>query len=92
MSAFKDQIDGVLLAPTLKRNQAEALDALKRAARPMTADELAEFMGKTIVSVRPRVSELRRLGKITPTGERRNSAYGQPSTVWQLRAERATAE
>jgi hypothetical protein len=73
------------LAPMLKKNQAETLAAFERAARPMTADELADFMGRTIVQIRPRVSELRRLGKIIPTGERRKSSFGQPSAVWKLR-------
>jgi len=51
----------------------------------MTADGLAKFMGKTIVSIRPRVSELRRLGKIVSTGDRRASSFGQPATVWMLK-------
>jgi len=80
------------LNPVLKKNQQEALDAFHRAARPVTADELAELMGKTIVSVRPRVSELRRLGKIVSTGERRASSFGQPATVWMLKPGDAEGE
>ena len=73
------------LAPALKKNQTEALNAFHRAGKPLTADELADFLGKTIVSIRPRVSELRRLGLIVPSGERRASSFGQASTVWKLR-------
>src|SRR5688572_14639832 len=36
-----------IIAPMLKKNQAEALEALHRAGKPLTADELADFMGKT---------------------------------------------
>ena len=80
------------LAPALKKNQTEALNALHRAGKPLTADELAEFLGKTIVSIRPRVSELRRLGLIVSTGERRASSFGQASTVWKLTPKDASAE
>ena len=73
------------IAPALKKNQTEAFNAFHRAGKPLTADELAEFLGKTIVSVRPRVSELRRLGLIVSTGERRASSFGQASTVWRLK-------
>lgn len=61
----------------------EVLEALK--AEPMTADEIAAAIDRPILSVRPRVSELRRLGSITTTGERRTNESGMTAHVWRLR-------
>jgi hypothetical protein len=47
-----------------------------------TADECAARLGIDILSIRPRFSELRRLGVLMPTAERRPSSRGTPSTVW----------
>lgn len=51
----------------------------------MTADEAAEILGESILSVRPRISELHKRGLIEPTGERRRSSGGKPSHVWRLK-------
>lgn len=52
---------------------------------PMTADEAAGAVGESILSVRPRVTELSRLGKIERTGERRRNVSGQSAAVWRAR-------
>lgn len=52
--------------------------------RPMTADEIAERLGRSPLSIRPRVSELRALGRIVATGERRRNASGMSAAVWAL--------
>ena len=49
---------------------------------PMTADEVAQVVEKSILSVRPRVAELVKLGKITDTGKRRANQSGKAATVW----------
>ncbi len=51
---------------------------------PLTADECAEKMGESILSIRPRLSELRLVGKIVATGERRKNASGKSAIVWQV--------
>jgi predicted ArsR family transcriptional regulator len=48
----------------------------------MTADECAAALGYDVLSIRPRFSELRRLGQIHATPKRRHSSRGIPSTVW----------
>lgn len=48
-----------------------------------TADECAARLGMDVLTIRPRFSELRRLGKIIPTDQRRPSSRGTPSTVWR---------
>jgi len=53
---------------------------------PMTADEVAELMEKSILSVRPRIAELVKLGKLTDSGQRRPNDSGKMATVWRLEA------
>lgn len=48
----------------------------------LTADETAGRMGLSILSVRPRVTELARLGKVRDTGERRANGSGRKAIVW----------
>ena len=47
-----------------------------------TADEVAEFLGETVLAVRPRFSELYAQGKIFDTGERRKNISGHAAIVW----------
>ena len=50
---------------------------------PMTADEVAETMEKSILSIRPRIAELVKLGKIEDSGNRRENESGKEATVWR---------
>lgn len=47
-----------------------------------TADETAEALDLSILTVRPRVSELRAQGRIVDSGERRTNASGRRAIVW----------
>lgn len=58
------------------------LQALSR--RPMTADEVAAAIGEDILSVRPRITELHRMGLAFKTDARRPSSNGKPQTVWSI--------
>tara|TARA_Y100000310_G_C20372672_1_gene664249 strand:+ start:391 stop:762 length:372 start_codon:yes stop_codon:yes gene_type:complete len=50
----------------------------------MTADECADVLGLSILTVRPRFSELRRMGRIKDTGDRRvNATSGKKAIVWE---------
>lgn len=61
------------------------LDAFKRTyPQGRTADEIATELDASILSVRPRVSELRRGGSLTDTGARRRNESGMTATVWRL--------
>jgi predicted Rossmann fold nucleotide-binding protein DprA/Smf involved in DNA uptake len=51
--------------------------------RPSTADEVAAAIGKTVLATRPRLSELRALGKIVETRDRRRNASGKMASVWR---------
>jgi predicted ArsR family transcriptional regulator len=49
----------------------------------MTADEVAEQIGQTVLAIRPRCSELRVMGLIEPSGERRQNISGREAHVWR---------
>lgn len=49
-----------------------------------TADEAASKLGESILSVRPRFSELRAGDAIIDTGERRRNESGRNAVVWRL--------
>lgn len=51
---------------------------------PKTADEVAALLGESVLSVRPRMTELRQLGRVEQFGERRTNASGQSAWVWRL--------
>lgn len=50
----------------------------------LTADETAGRMCCSILSVRPRISELYRMGLIQKTGERRKNGSGMAAAVWRV--------
>jgi predicted ArsR family transcriptional regulator len=51
----------------------------------MTADECAKAINETPFSVRPRFSELLKLGKIETTGARRKNESGHTADVWRVK-------
>ncbi len=54
-----------------------------------TSDEIAAKLGLSILYVRPRVSELKRIGKLSKTGLRRANSSGQSANVLRLRKSEA---
>ncbi len=56
-----------------------------RAAYPrgLTADQVAKLLGESVLTVRPRVSELRAANLIEPTPERRRNESGMTAAVWR---------
>jgi predicted ArsR family transcriptional regulator len=51
---------------------------------PMTPDECAQHMGESVLSIRPRFTELSRLKRIHRTGHRRANASGRSAHVWTI--------
>lgn len=72
-----DAVEGE--ADTLRRQSLEILRG-----GDFTADEIAERLCRSILSIRPRVSELRKKGLIEPTAERRPNRSGHSAVVWKL--------
>lgn len=53
-------------------------------AGPSTADEIANMTGETQFSIRPRCTELLRMGKIKDCGLRRKNSSGRNAKVWSV--------
>lgn len=49
----------------------------------MTADEIASLLHESILAIRPRITELNKMGLIKDTGERRKNASGRNAIVWR---------
>lgn len=73
-------LDMQVQAPTLRQS---CLDLLISGAE-LTADEIAEALDKTILAIRPRVTELSRQGLIEDTGTRRKNVSGKMAIVWRV--------
>lgn len=50
---------------------------------PMTADEMAEYLNRDKLSIRPRFTELLKQGLIFDTGIRRKNTSGKKAKVYQ---------
>lgn len=48
-----------------------------------TADEAASLLERSVLSVRPRITELGKVGRIMRTGARRENESGLKATVWR---------
>lgn len=69
-------------APAL---QALVINALRHAGDGgLTADECAARLGLNLLSIRPRVTELKAKGQVKDSGERRRNASGRRAIVWIL--------
>jgi DNA-directed RNA polymerase specialized sigma24 family protein len=84
--------------PTTSKDAARAVDSratilrhqvytaiLAAGERGLTADEVAAKLGISVLSARPRVSELAKAAQpwIVPTGERRKNESGLFAKVWK---------
>jgi len=65
-------------APMLR---AKAL-RMVRSSSGMTADEVAAALGVSILSIRPRMTELAHRGQIRDSGSRRRNVSGKSAIVW----------
>lgn len=54
------------------------------ASAGLTADEVADALGESVLSVRPRVTELAKQFKITDSGLRRPNRSGRNAIVWKV--------
>lgn len=71
-------------AEDMKPNAATLRSKVLRALGncPLTADECAAVLRQPVLSIRPRLSELRELGRIEDSGKRRRNASGKNAIVW----------
>lgn len=71
------------ITPTLNARQARVLNTLHM--QDMTPDECASKLGLSLLSVRPRFSELQAQGLIEQTGIRRRNASGMTANVYRVK-------
>ena len=69
------------IAPTAPMLRAKALAVVER-SNGLTADEVAGRLGLSILSIRPRLTELAQLGKVRGGGGRRKNRSGRNAIVW----------
>jgi predicted ArsR family transcriptional regulator len=67
-------------APDLRE---QCLRVLKASLTPLTADEVASVLDKSPLSIRPRLSELVRLGRIKEGPTRRRNKSGKMAATWE---------
>jgi predicted ArsR family transcriptional regulator len=72
------------MGSTANKMRAAVLAQIAQYSSGATADEIAKDLNLSVLSVRPRVSELKRLGEIKQTGGRRKNESGMTATVWQI--------
>lgn len=87
VAGFKATETSAEAARTIDASTCRALVlAALRKFGAMTADECAlRYLGYSILTVRPRFSELKALGQIEDSGQRRKNASGHKAIVWKVR-------
>lgn len=72
------------VAPIAGTLREQVLQIIASSQHGLTADEVAAKLNKSVLSVRPRVSELRRQGEIRQALTRGKNDSGMSATVWML--------
>lgn len=83
---FKDSDTSRAAAESMAHTAPVLRDMCLNALRwhgPATTDEAAERLGLSVLSVRPRFTELLHGGLIADTGTRRANASGRSAKVWR---------
>jgi predicted transcriptional regulator len=74
----------VAIAGTASKMREMALAQFALHPSGTTADEIAKDLNPSVLGVRPRVSELKRTGRIEQTGARRKNESSMTATVWRI--------
>lgn len=73
------------MKPTAASLRAACHGVLK-STHGLTADEVAGVLDESILSIRPRITELKEMGIVEDSGVRRLNASGKRATVWRVKA------
>jgi hypothetical protein len=77
------------IQPKTEALYADILTVLRLSgARGLTPDETAAMLGKSVLLIRPRFTELgpKHFNKIEKTGDRRTNESGMSASVWRIRS------
>lgn len=72
------------VAPRVVGRRLQILCGLAQLNKAVTGSEIAENLGLSILSVRPRLTELQELNCIFDTEVRRKNEFGNTEIVWQI--------
>lgn len=70
------------IAPKVETLREQALAVIRE--RPSTADEVAEAINESILNVRPRCTELSKLGLTMDSGLRRKNKFNRSCIVYKV--------
>ena len=71
----------------LSRTKKQILIELYKHPKGLTGSELSDLTGVTILTIRPRTSELKLLNLIIDTEKNKNNEGGKPESIYKLRSE-----
>ena len=71
----------------LSRTKKQILIELYKHPKGLTGSELSDLTGVTILTIRPRTSELKLLNLIVDTEKNKNNDGGKPESIYKLRSE-----
>jgi len=75
------------IAPRVQTLRDRALAVIRE--RPSTADEVCEALGESVLSLRPRCTELFKLGLVEDSGLRRKNSFNRNCIVYRAVPEQA---
>jgi predicted ArsR family transcriptional regulator len=67
--------------PTVEMQRQQCLERLRHG--DLTADEVAAQLHASVLSIRPRISELNAMGRVVATEARRRNGSGKSAVVWR---------
>ena len=79
-----EQLALEFVAPKLTGLRLQALQSLASVQPGLTGSQVAEKMDAWIYSVKPRLTELERMGLVRDSGERAKNDRGRQEIVWQI--------
>lgn len=71
------------MAPKAATLRQMALDALREAGEPLTADEVAARLRMDRLSIRPRITELKDMGRVLDSGLRGKTRARKTAVKWR---------